>query len=228
MRLPQNRRAVTRLPGVKLVVFDLDGTLIDSARDLAAAVNAMLGRLAPGSEPLSDEAVRSFVGDGARKLVARSLAGREIQIPLETALPVFLEAYRHCMLERTHLYPGVREALDALRGSRTLAVLSNKPGEMCRAILAGLGVADRFARIYGGDDVPKKPDPAGLLLLVRELDASPEQTLMVGDSANDMRTGRAAGVRTVGVSYGFDRSGTEAEKPDALLANLAELPNLLA
>ncbi len=213
--------------GVRLVVFDLDGTLIDSARDLAAAVNAMLGHLAPGSEPLSDEAVRAFVGDGARKLVGRSLAGREIQIPLETALPIFLEAYRHCMLERTRLYPGVREALDALRGTHTLAVLSNKPGEMSRAILAGLGVADRFACIYGGDDVPKKPDPAGLLQLVRELDVSPSDTLMVGDSANDIRTGRAAGVRTVGVSYGFDPQGTEAEKPDALLANLAELPGLI-
>jgi phosphoglycolate phosphatase len=214
---------VARLSGVRLIVFDLDGTLIDSARDLAAAVNTMLVRLRPGSAPLTDEEVRSFVGDGARKLVARSLDGRSVGVPLEAALPVFLEAYGTCMLQTTRLYPGVRETLDALRASRTLAVLSNKPGEMSRAILAGLGVADRFARIYGGDDVPKKPDPAGLLQLISELGTEPSQALMVGDSANDIRTGRAAGVRTAGVTYGFDREGTEAETPDLLVTDLREL-----
>lgn len=216
-----------RLPGVRLIVFDLDGTLIDSARDLATAVNAMLARLAPRVAPLTEDDVRSFVGDGARTLVARSLAARGLTFPKEGALTIFLEAYRGRMLDATRLYPGVREALSALRASRALAVLSNKAGDMSRAILGGLGVADRFARIYGGDELPKKPDPAGLLQLIGELGASAAKTAMVGDSANDIRTGRAAGVRTVGVTYGFDREGVEAERPDGLLADLRELPPLL-
>ena len=218
---------MARLSGVRCLVFDLDGTLIDSAHDLAAAVNAMLVRLAPGSGPLTDEEVRSFVGDGARKLLERGILARGLELSLERALPVFLEAYRGCMLETTRLYPGVREALAALRARHALAVLSNKPGRMSRSILGGLGIADHFARIYGGDDVPKKPDPAGLLRLLAELGVPPRETLMVGDSANDIRTGRAAGVRTVGVSYGFDPEGVKAEQPDALVADLRELSGLL-
>lgn len=218
---------MARLSGVRCLVFDLDGTLIDSARDLATAVNEMLARLAPGSAPLTDEEVRSFVGDGARKLLERGILARELGLSLERALPVFLEAYRGCMLETTRLYPGVREALAALRPAHTLAVLSNKPGRMSRTILAGLGVADHFARIYGGDDVPKKPDPAGLVQLIGELGVSAAETLMVGDSANDIRTGHAAGARSVGVSYGYDRIGVEAERPEALLTDLRELPALL-
>lgn len=216
-----------RLTGVRLIVFDLDGTLIDSARDLATAVNVMLKRLAPGVAPLAEDAVRSFVGDGAQTLVARSLAARGLTFPKEGALTIFLEAYRGCMLDATRLYPGVREALDALRASRTLAVLSNKAGDMSRAILGGLGVKGRFARVYGGDDVPKKPDPAGLLQLVAELGATPGATLMVGDSRSDIRTGRAAGARTAGVSYGYDHEGVVAERPDALVADLRELAPLL-
>lgn len=216
-----------RLASVRLVVFDLDGTLIDSARDLATAVNRMLLGLAPGSAPLALEDVRSFIGNGARTLVARSLAARGLTDPPERALPTFLDAYRGCLLATTRLYPGVREALSALRASRTLAVLSNKPGDMSRAILAGLRVADRFARIYGGDDVPKKPDPAGLIQLMAELGVSAPETLMVGDSANDVRTGRAAGVRTAGVTYGFDAEGVEAERPDVVIGDPGELPGLL-
>lgn len=216
-----------RLSGVRLIVFDLDGTLIDSARDLATAVNVMLKHLAPRVAALAEDEVRSFVGDGARTLVARSLAARGLMFPLEGALTIFLEAYRGRMLDTTRLYPGVREALFALRASRRLAVLSNKAGDMSRAILGSLGVKGRFARVYGGDDVPKKPDPAGLLQLVAELGATPGETLLVGDSRNDVRTGRAAGARTAGVTYGYDRDGVLAERPDLLLADLGELPALL-
>ena len=209
-----------------LVAFDLDGTLIDSLADLASAANTMLAQLAPGAAPLSPAEIRGFVGDGAGKLASKTLAARGLASKPE-ALPVFLEAYRRALLDQTRLYDGVLEMLDALRPSHTLAVLSNKPGEMCRAILQGLGVADRFARIWGGDDAPKKPDPAGLSMLVRELGATPATTVMVGDSPNDLRAGRAAGVRGIGVTYGFDPAGVLAENPELVVRSPAELLGLL-
>jgi phosphoglycolate phosphatase len=215
-----------RFPGVRLVVFDLDGTLIDSSLDLATAVNATLARLYPGATPLDLERVRSFIGDGARALVARSLSAAGLRDRPEDALAVFLDCYRARMLDTTRLYPGVAECLDAL-GGRPLAVLTNKPGEMSRAILSALGVAGRFFRVIGGDDAPRKPDPAGLLALMREAGVAPAAALMVGDSANDVRTGRAAGAWTVGVRGGFDPAGLAADPPDVLVEGLHELPGLL-
>jgi phosphoglycolate phosphatase len=210
-----------------LVVFDLDGTLVDASRDLAAAVNAAISTLAPGAAPLPLEVVRSFVGDGARLLVSRSLAAAGLGRGVEEVLPVFLDCYRQRLLDSTCLYPGVLEALDLLR-DRRLAVLTNKPGDLSRAILSGLGVADRFARVWGGGDFPgRKPDPAGLRLLMEELGAAPGETLMVGDSAVDVRTGRAAGVRTVGVTYGLSPASLSEEPPDQLIGDLRELTRLL-
>jgi phosphoglycolate phosphatase len=214
--------------GVALVVFDLDGTLIDSARDLAASVNAALERLAPGTPPVPPERVRTFIGDGAGTLVARTLAAAGVDITTEQALPVFLECYSARLLETTALYPGVAEALDALQ-DRRLAVLTNKPGDMSRTILAGLGVAGRFARICGAGDVPaKKPDPAGLQMLLAEAGVGPQAAVLVGDSAIDVRTGRAAGVRTIGVTYGLDPGSLRATPPDLLVDDLRELPGRLA
>jgi phosphoglycolate phosphatase len=213
---------------VELVVFDLDGTLIDSAGDLAASVNATLERLAPGSPPLPAAQVRTFIGDGAAMLVTRTLAAAGVEVPTEAALPVFLDCYEARLLDTTVLYPGVVEALDALR-DRTLAVLTNKPGAMSRRILAGLGVEDRFARVAGAGDVPaKKPDPAGLRLLLAETGIPPESAVLVGDSAIDVRTGRAAGVRTVGVTYGLDPSSLRAAPPDITIGDLRELAPRLA
>jgi phosphoglycolate phosphatase len=218
---------LSRLAGVRLIVFDLDGTLIDSAPDLASSVNAMLHELAPAAAPLPEADVRSFIGDGARTLIARTLAARGLSLPPERALEVFLDAYRGRLLQTTRLYPGAREALDALAPRHTLAVLSNKLGDMSRTILGGLGVADRFARITGGDEVPKKPDPAGFRKLVAELGGSHAEAAMVGDSANDIRTGKAAGARTVGVGYGYDRDGMLALAPDHVIGDLRELPALV-
>ncbi|MGE0455629.1 MAG: HAD-IA family hydrolase [Vicinamibacteria bacterium] len=220
------RLSPPRFPGVRLVVFDLDGTLVDSSRDLASAVNAALVRLEPRAPALSHERVRSFIGDGARTLVARSLAAAGLAVPAERALPVFLERYSRCLLDTTVLYPGVVECLERLRGRR-LAVLTNKPGGLSRRILEGLGVSERFFRVVGGDDAPRKPDPAGLLSLAREAAASPGEVLMVGDSANDVRTGRAAGAFTVGVRYGFDPAGLAAEPPDATVEGLEQLAALV-
>jgi phosphoglycolate phosphatase len=211
----------------RLVVFDLDGTLVESSADLATAVNRALARLAPATPALPPEVVRSFVGEGAAVLVERSLAAAGVALPVSEVLPVFMDCYRGCLLDTTRLYPGVAEALAGL-GGRTLAVLSNKPGEFSRTILAGLGVGHLFARIWGAGDVPgRKPDPAGLLRLMDELGAAPAETVMVGDSALDVRTGRAAGTRVVGVAWGLFPESLAREPPDALLHDLRELAPLL-
>jgi len=209
-----------------LLVFDLDGTLVDSARDLASATNAALGRVAPGAPTLPLDTVRSFVGEGARLLVERSLRHAGIDVPAEDVLPVFLACYEERLLETTALYPGVAEALGAL-GDATLAVLTNKPGRLSRAILEGLEVASLFARIVGAGDVTgRKPDPSGLLGLVEELGASTRTTWMIGDSPVDVRTARAAGVRAAGVTWGLDPEGLRRETPDLLIDDPRELPAL--
>ena len=206
-----------------LVVFDLDGTLIDSSGDLVHAVNATLARIAPQAPALPPDRIRSFVGHGAGTLVERTLAEARLPQRAQDVLPVFLEVYRAHLLDETRLYPGVAEALEGLDGYR-LVVLTNKPGDMSRTILEGLGVAHRFARVWGPEDAgAKKPDPAGLRRLMEEAGAGREETAMVGDSAVDVRTGRAAGVLTVGVSYGLDPEGVRAEAPDVTLDDLRQL-----
>jgi phosphoglycolate phosphatase len=212
---------------IRLLVFDLDGTLVDSARDLAAAVNETLARLGPGTPPLPLETVRAFVGNGAGQLVARSLAETGLAVSRDEALSVFLDCYGRRLLDTTRPYPGVIEGLERLAG-RTLAVLSNKPGDMSRHILTELGLASRFARICGGGDFPeKKPDPAGLLSLLRELGASRAEALMVGDSPIDVRTARNAGIQVAGVRYGLDPAGLAADPPDLLVDSLVELADRL-
>jgi len=212
----------------RLVVLDLDGTLVDSSRDIAAALNAALLRLAPGTTPLPLARVLDFVGEGARLLVARALAYARLSLTPEEVLPVYLDCYRERLLDTTRLYPGMAESLAALaaRGV-SLAVLTNKPGDMSRAILQGLGMAERFARIFGAGDVPaRKPDPAGLLALLAELQVAASEAWLVGDSATDVRTGRAAGVRVAGVCWGFHPEALRAEGPDRLLDSPAGLAGL--
>lgn len=212
----------------RLVVFDLDGTLVDSSRDIAASVNAALGRVAPGTAALSLEAILSFVGEGAGLLVERSLRHAGLGLSTEEVLPVYVDCYRERLLDTTRLYPGVAEALDALAGT-TLAVLTNKPGDMSRTILEGLGVASRFARVRGAGDVPsRKPDPAGLLGLMSELGARAGETWMVGDSATDVGVARAAGTRVAGVTWGFQPAALRAAAPDRVLDLPAELADLAA
>lgn len=210
-----------------LLVFDLDGTLVDSSRDLAAATNAALERVAPGRPPIPLDVVCSFVGEGARLLVERSLRHAGLEESPDDVLPVFFECYSERLLETTRLFPGMEEALGGLEG-RTLAVLTNKPGPFSRRILEGLGVASRFARIWGAGDVPeRKPDPSGLRRLVDELGSTTAATWMIGDSAVDARTARAAGVRMAGVTWGLDPAGLREEGPDRMLHDPAELSELL-
>jgi phosphoglycolate phosphatase len=210
-----------------LLVFDLDGTLVDSSRDIAAATNAAMRRLAPGTPEIPLPEILSFVGEGARLLVERSLHHVGLDVPPDVVLPVYLECYRERLLDTTHLYPGVAEALDALAGA-TLAVLTNKPGDLSRAILEGLGVAARFARVVGGGDVPsRKPDPAGLLQLMAELGGTPRGTWMVGDSPTDVGAARAAGVRVAGVTWGFHLRQLREAGPDLLVDEPRELAGLV-
>jgi phosphoglycolate phosphatase len=215
----------------RLLVFDLDGTLVDSSRDIAACVNAALQRLRPASAAISLDRILDFVGEGARLLVERSLAEAGlVGLPIEEALAVYLDCYRERLLDTTRLYAGVGDALAALGTMNTLlAVLTNKPGDMSRTIVAGLGVADRFARVLGAGDVPaRKPDPSGLLALLAELGIAAGDAWMVGDSATDVETGRAARVRVAGVAWGFHPQALRAAGPDRILAQPRELVSLAA
>jgi phosphoglycolate phosphatase len=207
----------------RLLVFDLDGTLVDSSRDLAAATNAALQQVAPGAAEIPLGAVVSFVGEGARVLIERSLRHSRLDLSPDEVLPVFMDCYAGRLLDTTRLYPGIADTLDALR-PRTLAVLTNKPGPFSRQILEGLGVASRFARIWGAGDVAaRKPDPSGLLGLARELSAGIDETLMIGDSVTDVATARAAGVRMIGVAWGLDPAGLRAAGPDRIVEQPREL-----
>jgi phosphoglycolate phosphatase len=212
----------------RLVVFDLDGTLVDSSRDIAASLNAALGRVAPGTPAIPLEQVLDFVGEGARLLIERALAHAGLTLPADEVLALYLDCYRERLLDETRLYPGVGDALDTLAAAGvTLAVLTNKPGDMSRTILAGLGVAGHFARVLGAGDVAaRKPDPAGLRLLLGELVVAPEQAWMVGDSATDVLAARAAGIRAAGVGWGFHTAALRAAGPDLSFDHPAELARL--
>jgi phosphoglycolate phosphatase len=210
----------------RLLAFDLDGTLVDSSRDIAAAANEALGRVAPGTPEIPLESILAYVGEGARRLIERCLDHARLDLSPDEVLPVYLDCYAGRLLDTTSLYPGVGEALAALDGT-TLAVLTNKPGDLSRAILEGLGVARHFARIWGAGDVTsRKPDPAGLLRLMADVNASPAETWMVGDSATDVGAARAAGTRMAGVTWGFHPAALRAAGPDLLIADPRDLPSL--
>lgn len=210
-----------------LLIFDLDGTLIDSKLDLVNAVNAMLVHM--GMEPLPNETVSSYVGNGAPVLVRKALGPSASDADVSYGLDYFLNSYREHMLEYTHLYPGVREGLERLRAQGTaMAVLTNKPVRFSRAIIDGLDVADYFFQVYGGNSFDtKKPDPIGAQKLIEESGHALESAWMVGDSAVDIRTARNAGIGAVGVSYGFQPEGFLEYPPDLLVDDLRELADWL-
>jgi phosphoglycolate phosphatase len=212
---------------IRLVVFDLDGTLVDSAQDLATGVNEALARVAPSQPPLALDVVKAFVGDGAAALVERTLRHVGLDIPKAHVLPLFLECYSRHLLDTTRLYPGTLDTFDRL-GDRTLAVLSNKPGELSRALLGSLGVADRFALIWGPDDAgSRKPDAAGLSRIVARLGFAPSESAMVGDSGADVAAGRAAGVLTIGATWGLNPRSLLADPGDRTIDDIRALPHAL-
>jgi phosphoglycolate phosphatase len=212
---------------VRLLVFDLDGTLVDSKLDLALSVNAMRAEL--GLPPLTLDLIASYVGQGVTLLVRRSLGALATDENVEKGLAFFLSYYREHMLDHTAPYPGVAEALNELAGRKmTMAVLTNKPVVFSREMLTRLGFASSFAYIYGGNSFPqKKPDPVGLYKMMAELQLSGRQTLMVGDSDTDILTGRNAGVWTCGVTYGLGAHTLEKVAPDLVIDDMRELPPLL-
>ena len=206
-----------------LVIFDLDGTLVDSRLDLANAVNAT--RLHMGMEPLANERVYTYVGNGAPVLIRRALGERATELEVQEALEYFLEFYRMHDLDCTVLYPGVKEALDRLQeAGKRMAVLTNKPVAMSRAIVEGLGTGRYFFRVYGGNSFEfKKPDPIGIATLMRECQVGPDATLMVGDSSVDVKTARNAGVRCCGVTYGFQPETLADPAPDLLVDRMEQM-----
>ena len=205
-----------------LLIFDLDGTLIDSKRDLADSVNAMRSWM--GLASLADDHVYSYVGNGAPMLVRRALPGAS-EADLERALRYFLDYYREHMLDATTLYPGVRDALDRLHASGIpMAVLTNKPVRFSVRLIDGLGLAAHFFRIYGGNSFEeKKPHPAGVESLLAESGADRARTLMVGDSAVDVLTARNAGVGACGVSWGFQPETFAEAPPDFIIDDMRAL-----
>jgi phosphoglycolate phosphatase len=187
---------------IQLVVFDLDGTLVDSSQDLAAATNALLADL--GGVALSPEVVVSFVGEGAAVLVRRALERAGLAPDTPHALEQFLRHYDMRLLDTTRPYPGMVETVTAVRNSRRTAVLTNKPERPTLQILRGLALAGLFSDVIGGDSVHgRKPDPAGLLHLAASAGVTPAETLLVGDSPVDLETARRAGTRVCLARYGF-------------------------
>jgi len=210
---------------IQLVVFDLDGTLVDSKQDLALSVNAMRHEM--GLSPLPLDLIPSYIGHGATELVRRALGTLGTSENVEKGLAFFLSYYREHMLDHTAPYPGVPEALEKLQAHK-LGVLTNKPVIFSREMLTRLGFAPYFAFIYGGNSFPqKKPDPMGLRKLMEDFEVPVAQTLMVGDSDTDVLTGRNAGVWTCGVTYGFGAHTLVENPPDLLLSDLRDLPPLL-
>ena len=223
---------------IRLLIFDLDGTLIDSRLDLVHSVNAMLRHFE--RPELDGDVIASYVGDGAPVLVRRAL-GKPVDEPLfNSALEYFLGYYRLHKLDHTTVYEGIPEVLAALANgsahaladkkggpTRQMAVLSNKPVRPSRDIVEALGLGDYFVRIYGGNSfVTKKPDPLGAETILHEMGVGANEALMIGDSSVDVLTGRNAGLWTCGVTYGFAPHTLEENAPDVVVETPPELGEL--
>lgn len=213
---------------MSLLIFDLDGTLIDSKLDLAHSVNA--ARKYMGLDPISHDLVSTYIGNGAPVLIRRVLGPDATDEQVAKALDYFIRYYTEHCLDNTSLYRGVKEALDRLSAQHgvRMAVLTNKPVRISNHIVKGLGCSDHFFRVYGGNSFDrKKPDPIGVERLLSESGVSREDAVMVGDSAVDVRTARNANIRACGVTYGFQPETFAAEPPDFVVDDLGELAEMV-
>ncbi len=215
----------------KLLIFDLDGTLVDSRKDLANSINAMLTHF--GKKELPDEVIASFIGDGAPMLVRRSLGDPDDENFVQDAILYFMAYYREHKLDYTYVYEGIKESLDAIQKSRNgtpfkMAVLSNKPVGPSRAIVDALGLGPYFFQVYGGNSFhTKKPDPAGVQALLEESGVHTEETVIIGDSDIDVLTARNAGIYSIGVTYGLAPHTLQDAPPDILIDKPHELAAVL-
>lgn len=213
------------LKQIQFLIFDLDGTLVDSETDLALSVNAVRAQM--GLETLAHETIATFVGRGVVTLMERALGNSASREDVQKAVGLFLAYYRLHMLDHTVPYAGVRETLEELNDMK-MAVLTNKPVRFSRDMIAGLGLAAHFPFIYGGDSFErKKPDPMGVVKLLEDTGCSAAQTMIVGDSDTDVLTARNAGVLVCGVTYGIGSHTLEAARPDFTVGSLRELLPLL-
>lgn len=214
---------------LRLIVFDLDGTLIDSRADLAHSVNGMLRHF--HRHELPEDVIASYIGDGAGMLVRRALGDPDDDALIDEAETYFLDYYREHKLDNTYVYDGCHAVLEGLRNhprKPLVALLSNKPVGPSRAICEALGLAGCMFRIYGGNSFPtKKPDPQGLETLLREADVAPHETVMIGDSDVDVLTAQNAGAYSIGCSYGLSPHSLEVAPPDVLIHKPSDLMPLL-
>jgi phosphoglycolate phosphatase len=211
----------------RLIAFDLDGTLVDSRRDLADAANCLITEL--GGAPLPEAAIGRMVGEGAAVLVDRALRAAGLE-QSEDALRRFLALYDERLLNHTCAYDGIEQAVAAARNEARVAVLTNKPSHATERVLAGLGLRHLFADVIGGDSLfPRKPDPSSLQDLMRRASATPATTLLVGDSAVDYETARRAGARCCLAAYGFGFETFPRERlsgEEWVVRTPAELPDV--
>jgi phosphoglycolate phosphatase len=209
-----------------VVVFDFDGTLADTWRDIASALNRTLDEV--GLPPVAGPDVRFWIGDGVKPLLRKAIPELRDDAGLDELYARFSEHYRACLLDTTRPYPGIEASLDALEDA-LLVVASNKPHQFLDRIVRGLGLAPRFRLVLGGDSLAvRKPDPAVITAITRRLEQPASEIWMVGDSAIDVGTGRAAGARTIGCSWGL-RGRDELVRAGAefLIESPAEIPELV-
>ena len=208
-----------------VLIFDLDGTLVDSKKDLTASVNHIRQQF--DLPFLTEEEIARFIGNGALMLIRRALGPQATESNVQTGLQMFLAYYRAHMLDCTALYPGVRDTLDRLADCK-LAVLTNKPVHFSCAMLDGLGIYRHFSAVYGGNSFDhKKPDPVGVFQILSDTKGNRERTWMIGDSAVDVLTGRNAGIKTCGVTYGYATETFKDVPPDFLIDNFSDLEALV-
>ena len=216
---------VPNLSAVRALIFDLDGTLIDSKRDLILSVNAMLQEM--GREQLHEDTISGYIGHGAPQLIGRALGNHSTEAERERALKFFLAYYEDHKMDSTCAYPGVPEALDKL-AAFPMAILTNKPVRISVRILEGLGLARYFRAVYGGSSFEtKKPDPLGAQTILREFGAAPAEAVLIGDSEVDVLTARNAGTFAAAVNYGFGTHNRAAHPADVYLDRLTDLVPLL-